>query len=1121
MKTKFFQDLSLKLKLTFLFSFLLLLISTSIYIYFPAKRENDSVKEIEKKTQVIGLMTAYSISPAIVFDDKTAIEESFVSARQNKELLYLIVVKDDGQIFNSYNLNKAIGVHYKKIYVDFDLSVVKKEIPIYHQSKYIGSLFIGLSLDDVKNEILETRITIGIISIVVFLLGLFAVMGISTYLTKPLDNFIGTIKEIGSGDLDKRVIVSSQDEIGLLANSFNEMLQKLQLVYKELDNLNKSLEARVLERTHELKSSQERYKTLYENSPVMLYSIDNQARIISVSEFWLSNTGYTWEEVIGKKSTDFLTEESREYDERIVFPDFLKSGFCKDVPMQMVKKNGEIIDVLLSATSEKDNEGNVLRSLTVLVDVTEKKKAEEKLRESEERFRSLYENATIGIYRTTPDGKIEMANPTLVKMLGYSSFEDIASRNLEKEGFSSSYDRKYFIERIEKDGKIIGLESEWTSQDGTVVYIRESAKAIRDSNGKTLYYEGAVEDITERRNSEKALRESEQKFRTVVEEAVEIVFTVDRRGYFTYVNPSGLKSSGYSLDELKQLNYMDLVEPKYKQRVSRNYYRQYLEREELSTIEYPFRTKSGEIKWFNQNARLIIENNEVKGFYVIARDITERRKVEEALRKSEEKYRGIFENVQDVYYETSVDGTIIEVSPSVEILSKGKFHRDDLIGKSMNDYYSSPGERQAVLSLLKEHGSVNDYGIVLKNQDGSLVPCSISAKIQFDANGKPLKIIGSIRDITERKRAEEEITMLAHSLRSINECVSITDMDNKILFVNESFLKTYGYDEYELVGKHISIVSSLNSPPGLIKEILSVTIDGGWSGELWNRRKDGSEFPIYLSTTIIKDKDNNPIRLIGVAKDVTDRKRTEKELIEAKERAEQSDRLKSEFLAQMSHEIRTPINVMIGNVDYLKDAFGEEMDSDAKDCFEGIDLSAKRIIRTIDLILNIAELQTVGYEPQFVKIDLKSKILSKLYSEHQLSAKQKGLELTYICKEKNTEIIADEYSVVQIFANLIDNAIKYTKKGKIEILLSKNTVGNNVVEIKDTGIGISEEFQAKLFEPFVQEDQGFKRNFEGNGLGLALVKNYCDINKAVIEVESEKNVGSTFRVTFVKEENEH
>ena len=104
---------------------------------------------------------------------------------------------------------------------------------------------------------------------------------------------------------------------------------------------------------------------------------------------------------------------------------------------------------------------------------------------------------------------------------------------------------------------------------------------------------------------------------------------------------------------------------------------------------------------------------------------------------------------------------------------------------------------------------------------------------------------------------------------------------------------------------------------------------------------------------------------------------------------------------------------------------------------------------------------------------------------------------------------------------MIDNAIKYTKKGKIEILLSKNTVGNNVVEIKDTGIGISEEFQAKLFEPFVQEDQGFKRNFEGNGLGLALVKNYCDINKAVIEVESEKNVGSTFRVTFVKEENEH
>jgi signal transduction histidine kinase len=139
-----------------------------------------------------------------------------------------------------------------------------------------------------------------------------------------------------------------------------------------------------------------------------------------------------------------------------------------------------------------------------------------------------------------------------------------------------------------------------------------------------------------------------------------------------------------------------------------------------------------------------------------------------------------------------------------------------------------------------------------------------------------------------------------------------------------------------------------------------------------------------------------------------------------------------------------------------------------------------------------------------------------LYKEHQLSAKQKGLEIIYTCKEKDTDIIADEYSISQIFANLIDNAIKYTKNGKVEILLGKNKTVNMMVEVKDTGLGISKKNLPRIFEPFTQEEQGYNRSFEGNGLGLALVKRYCELNNIIIEVESEKNVGSTFRIIFDK-----
>ena len=259
---------------------------------------------------------------------------------------------------------------------------------------------------------------------------------------------------------------------------------------------------------------------------------------------------------------------------------------------------------------------------------------------------------------------------------------------------------------------------------------------------------------------------------------------------------------------------------------------------------------------------------------------------------------------------------------------------------------------------------------------------------------------------------------------------------------------------------------------------------------------------------------DSTVGIYGMYVDLTERKDAEEKMRIAKELAEQSDKLKTEFLAQMSHEIRTPINIITSNVNFISEELGDKIDPADKDCFESIDLASRRIIRTVDLILNMSELQTGIYKPLLSKVDIDSQVLKKLYNEYQRMAKQKGIDFIYKCEVKESEIISDEYCVIQIFANLIDNAIKYTKKGKVEVLLTKNKDGNIVVEVKDTGIGMSKEFLPKLFEPFTQEEQGYTRSFEGNGLGLALVKKYCDVNNASIEVESEKGVGTTFRVIF-------
>ena len=152
----------------------------------------------------------------------------------------------------------------------------------------------------------------------------------------------------------------------------------------------------------------------------------------------------------------------------------------------------------------------LLGSVIVLRDITDRKQAEAALAESENRFRSLVENATVGIYRTTPDGKILMANPPLVKMLGFDSFQELASRNLETEGLGANFPRSAFREQVERKGKIQGLESAWIRRDGSVIFVRESASVFRDSDGKVLYYDGICEDITERKNLEDQLRQAQK-----------------------------------------------------------------------------------------------------------------------------------------------------------------------------------------------------------------------------------------------------------------------------------------------------------------------------------------------------------------------------------------------------------------------------------------------------------------------------------------------------------------------------------------------------------------------------------------------------------------------------------
>jgi signal transduction histidine kinase len=237
------------------------------------------------------------------------------------------------------------------------------------------------------------------------------------------------------------------------------------------------------------------------------------------------------------------------------------------------------------------------------------------------------------------------------------------------------------------------------------------------------------------------------------------------------------------------------------------------------------------------------------------------------------------------------------------------------------------------------------------------------------------------------------------------------------------------------------------------------------------------------------------------------------EVLKAKDEAEKSDSLKTEFLAQMSHEIRTPLHHMLSYSSIIKDNFDSQLNSTDQKCFQIIEDSGARITRTIDMILNMSQLSLGLYRVHFKTFDLIGDVLKVLLDESAISAQKKKLALSIISEKRELLISSDLFCITQIFSNLLNNAIKFTIKGGVEVHVRINDE-KIIVDVVDSGIGISEDYLTRLFEPFSQEEQGYNRSFEGNGLGLALVKNYCDMVGAEIKVESKKDNGSKFTVIF-------
>ena len=308
-----------------------------------------------------------------------------------------------------------------------------------------------------------------------------------------------------------------------------------------------------------LAESEEKYRALIDTTDTGYHILDTAGRILDANPVYVRLTGHNglWE-ILGRSVMEWTAPYDREKKAEALAR-CMREGFLRNLVIDHVGMNGSVTPVEINAKAI--GEGESARIIALCRDITERRQAEAAVRESEEQLRGLFANATVGMYRTTPDGRIVMANPALVALLGYNSFDELASRNLEKEGFEPDYSRASFRQLLESQGAVTGIEAVWTRRDGKAVFVRESAKAIRGPDGVVLYYDGIVEDFTERKRADDALRESEERFRNIADTCPVIIWSGNPNREITFLNRQAGIFAGRDPEELLGTRWMEYVHP--------------------------------------------------------------------------------------------------------------------------------------------------------------------------------------------------------------------------------------------------------------------------------------------------------------------------------------------------------------------------------------------------------------------------------------------------------------------------------------------------------------------------------------------------------------------------------
>jgi PAS domain S-box-containing protein len=747
--------------------------------------------------------------------------------------------------------------------------------------------------------------------------------------------------------------------------------------------------------------------------------------------------------------------------------------------------------------------------------------------EAEERMRSALNCVVDGIICIDDHGAVTTFNPAAERIFGYAAQEVIGQnvKMLMPEPYHDQHDGYIASYLRTGQAKIIGIGREVVGRrkDGSTFPMDLAISEFRLGQGRC--FTGIVREISERKRAEEALAQERYLLVTLMDNLPDNIYFKDGASRFVRINKAltsyfGLGNPAQAIGKTD----FDFFTEEFARTA-------YADEQEIIRTGQPLVGKEEMLPWLDGRVRWVSstkmpfrdKDGQISGTFGVSRDITHFKLTEGALRESEAQFRGTFENAAVGIAHEDLAGRFLRFNERFcTILG---YAPAELVGKNLAEV-THPEDLVADLAQIDRLTRGESFSYTMEKRfirkDGTVIWADRTVSLQLDATDKPTYLIKIIQDISQRKRAQERLRQSEAQFRGTfeNAAVGIAheDLAGRFLRFNERFCTILGYTPTELVGKNLSEVTHPEDLAADLAQFGALTRGESSSYTMEKRfiRKDGTSVWAELTVSLQFDATGKPTYFIKIIQDISERKRLEKELRQAKVVAEAANQAKDEFLANVSHEIRTPLNAILGMTELTLDT---PLTVDQRHYLKTVKSASENLLDIINDLLDFSKIEAGKLELDTADFSLRA-VLGETLRVLAMRAHRKGLELVNdVQPDVPDALIGDAGRLRQVLLNLVGNAIKFTEKGEVivRVKIAADSVADGEVglhfKVSDTGIGISLVKQATIFRAFEQEDTSTTRKYGGTGLGLTIAAQLVALMGGTITVDSELGRGSTFSFT--------